>query len=72
MKKAEYKVWYRFTDYGDRVEVMLFVEDTTNEMVLVAQNEGEYENMKAAEYYIQILQESGAEVELVEIGTYTG
>ena len=66
MKKAEYKVWYRFTDYGDRVEVMLFVEDTTNEMVLVAQNEGEYENMKVAEYYIQIFKKAVLKLNLLK------
>jgi hypothetical protein len=72
MKQCVHQISYRFTNYGDYVEVMLFVEDVANKMVLVAQKEAEFKNMKEADYLLKTLQKSGNLVELVEIVAYTG
>ena len=72
IKQSVHEISYRFTDHGGYVEVMLFVEDTANEMVLVAQKEAEFKNMKEAAHLLNILQKSGNKVEIVETVAYTG
>jgi hypothetical protein len=72
IKQSVHEISYRFTDHGGYVEVMLFVEDVANEMVLVAQKEAEFKNMKEAAHLLNILQKSGNKVEIVETVAYTG
>jgi hypothetical protein len=72
MKKSVHEVSYRVTDHGTYVEVMLFVIDVANDITLVSQNEGTYSNMKEAKYLIDILEESGNNIEFVETVAYTG
>jgi|tagenome__1003787_1003787.scaffolds.fasta_scaffold20632670_2 hypothetical protein len=69
---ASYDVFYRVTNYGCYVDIMLFVEDITNNMMLVAQKEAQFETMKDAETFIGLLEEAGSKIEYVETVAYTG
>lgn len=69
---ALYDVYFRVTDYGSYVQIMLFVEDLTNDMTLVAQDEGQYKNMADAANFIEALKEAGSKIEYVQTVAYTG
>jgi hypothetical protein len=74
MAKANHKVYYRVTNQGSYVEVMLFVIQEFNgeEETLVARQEGMFDTMEDASTLIEYLESIGAEIEYVTIGTYTG
>ena len=72
LKKSVHEVTYRVTNHGSYVEVMLFVTDIANDVTLVAQQEGEFNNMEEANTLIAYLQKTGNKIEFVETMAYTG
>ena len=72
LKKSVHEVAYRVTNHGSYVEVMLFVTDVANDVILVAQQEGEFDSMAEAETLIQYLRKTGNKIEFVETIAYTG
>ena len=72
LKQSIHEVTYRVTNHGSYVEVMLFVTDIANDVTLVAQQEGEFNNMEEANTLIAYLQKTGNKIEFVETMAYTG